>query len=160
MREPPLPVGKLPPDLLARLIARAPATDARVRLRPGPGLDCAVVDLGDRLLVFKSDPITFATEDIGWYLVQVNANDLATTGAVPRWLMLTMLLPEGASTPSQVERWAEQVYAACRDLGIDVIGGHTEVTHGLARPILAGTLVGEAQPQRLVTPRGAQPGDR
>jgi hydrogenase expression/formation protein HypE len=160
MREPPLPVGKLPHDLLARLIARAPATDARVRLRPGPGLDCAVVDLGDRLLVVKSDPITFATEDIGWYLVQVNANDLATTGAVPRWLMLTMLLPEGASTPALVEQWAEQVYAACRDLGIDVIGGHTEVTHGLARPILAGTLIGEAQPQRLVTPRGAQPGDR
>ncbi len=160
MREPPLPVGKLPPDLLARLIARAPATDARVRLRPGPGLDCAVVDLGDRLLVVKSDPITFATDDIGWYLVQVNANDLATTGAVPRWLMLTMLLPEGASTPALVEQWAGQVYGACRELGIDVIGGHTEVTHGLARPILAATLIGEAQAQRLVTPRGAQPGDR
>src|SRR5260221_8274 len=144
MAAPPLPVGKLPPDLLARLIARAPAADARVRLRPGVGLDCAVVDLGDRLLAFKSDPITFATADIGWYLVQVNANDLAITGAVPRWLLLTMLLPEGATTPELVERWAEQVYSACRELGIDVIGGHTEVTHGLPRPILAGTLIGEA----------------
>jgi len=160
MPEPPLPVGKLPPELLARLIARAPAADARVRLRPGPGLDCAVVDLGDRLLVFKSDPITFATVDIGWYLVQVNANDLATTGAVPRWLLLTMLLPEDSSTPALVEQWMEQVYGACRALSIDVIGGHTEVTHGLTRPILAGTLIGEAEPGRLVTPRGAQPGDR
>jgi hydrogenase expression/formation protein HypE len=119
-----------------------------------------VVDLGDRLLVFKSDPITFATDEIGWYLVQVNANDLATTGAAPRWLLLTMLLPAGATTEALVEQWAEQVYAACRELGIDVIGGHTEVTHGLARPILVGTLVGEAEPRRLVTPRGAQPGDR
>ena len=160
MTEPTLPVGKLPPDLLARLIARAPAADARVRLRPGAGLDCAVVDLGDRLLVFKSDPITFATADIGWYLVHVNANDLATTGATPRWLLLTMLLPEAATTPALVEAWAEQVYAACRALGIDVIGGHTEVTHGLARPILAGTLIGETEASRLVTPRGAQPGDR
>ena len=160
MTEQPLPVGKLPPELLARLLARAPVADPRVRLGPGAGLDCAVVDLGDRLLVFKSDPITFATADIGWYLVQVNANDLATTGAVPRWFLLTMLLPEGASTPTRVEQWAEQVYSACRELGIDVIGGHTEVTHGLARPILAGTLIGEAQPGRLVTPRGAQPGDR
>ncbi len=160
LHESPLPVGKLPPDLLARLIARAPIADARVRVGPAPGLDCAVVDLGDRLLVIKSDPITFATADIGWYLVQVNANDLATSGAVPRWLMLTMLLPEGASTPALVEQWAEQVYAACRALGIDVIGGHTEVTHGLARPILAGTLIGEVEPGRLVTPRGAQPGDR
>jgi hydrogenase maturation factor len=160
MDEAPLPVGKLPPDLLARLIAHAPAADARVRLRPGPGLDCAVVDLGDRLLVFKSVPITLATSEIGWYLVQVNANDLATTGAVPRWLLLTMLLPEGASTPTLVEQWTEQVYSACRELGIDVIGGHTEVTQGLGRPILAGTLIGEAEPGRLVTPRGAQVGDR
>ena len=160
MDEPILPVGKLPPELLARLTARAPATDGRVRLRGGPGLDCAVVDLGDRLLVFKSDPITFATADIGWYLVQVNANDLATSGAVPRWLLLTMLLPEGATTAVAAEQWAEQVYAACRALGIDVIGGHTEVTHGLQRPILAGTLIGEAEPGRLVTPRGAQAGDR
>ncbi len=156
----PLPVGKLPPDLLARLMARAPVADPRVRVGPGPGLDCAVVDLGDRLLVFKSDPITFATEEIGWYLVQVNANDLATAGAVPRWLLLTMLLPEGVTTPALAGRWAEQVYEACRTLGIDVIGGHTEVTHGLARPILAGTLIGEAEPGRLVTPRGARVGDR
>ena len=160
MSEKSLPVGKLPPDLLARLLARAPLTDARVRVGPGLGLDCAVLDFGDRLLVLKSDPITFATADIGWYLVQVNANDLATSGAVPRWLLLTMLLPEGASPPAQVEQWAEQVYAACRALGIDVIGGHTEVTHGLTRPILAGTLIGEAEPGRLITPRGAQPGDR
>lgn len=160
MDAPILPVGKLPLELLARLTASAPVTDARVRLRPGPGLDCAVVDLGDRLLVFKSDPITFATADIGWYLVQVNANDLATSGAVPRWLLLTMLLPEGFTTAAAVEQWAEQAYGACRALGIDVIGGHTEVTHGLQRPILAGTLIGEAEPGRLVTPRGAQVGDR
>jgi hydrogenase expression/formation protein HypE len=160
MSEMPLPVGKLPPALLAHLMARAPVADPRVRVGPGPGLDCAVVDLGDRLLVFKSDPITFATEEIGWYLVQVNANDLATTGATPRWLLLTMLLPEAATTPALAERWAEQVYDACRATGIDVIGGHTEVTYGLARPILAGTLIGEAEPGRLVTPRGAQPGDR
>jgi len=160
MSQQPLPVGKLPPELLARLIAGAPANDPRVRVRPGLGLDCAVVDLGDRLLVFKSDPITFATDDIGWYLVQVNANDLATSGAVPRWLLLTMLLPEGATTPALAEAWTEQVYRACRELSIDVIGGHTEVTPGLARPILVGTLVGEAEPGRLVTPRGAQPGDR
>jgi hydrogenase maturation factor len=154
-----LPGGKLPPALLARLIAAAPVTDPAIHLAPGPGLDCAVLDLGDRLLVLKSDPITFATADIGWYLVQINANDLATTGATPRWLLLTMLLPEGV-TPPQVEAWAAQVYAACRALNISVIGGHTEVTHGLDRPILAGTLIGEVARDRLVTPRGAQPGDR
>ena len=84
----PLPLGKLPVDLLARLLSQAPIKDPRVLYGPGVGLDCAVIDLGERVLVFKSDPITFATEDIGWYAVQVNANDVATTGAAasaPSW---------------------------------------------------------------------------
>jgi hypothetical protein len=92
-----LPVGKLPIDLLSELLAGAPVSDARVRLGPGIGLDCAVIDMGSNLLVMKSDPITFATEDVGWYLVQINANDIATTGAKPRWMMVTLLLPEGCN---------------------------------------------------------------
>jgi hydrogenase expression/formation protein HypE len=162
-----LPVGKLPPALLAEIIGNAPVADPRVFLGAGVGLDCAVVAVGGRLLIFKSDPVTFATDEIGWYLVQVNANDLATTGAVPRWLMLTMLLPEGGTTPALVRQWTGQVYDACRELHIDVIGGHTEITHGLQRPILSGTLVGEMLlergeelPGKLVTPRGMLPGDR
>lgn len=155
-----LPAGKLPPDLLARVLARAPAGDPRVILGPGPGLDCAVVAHGDTLLVYKSDPITFAIDEIGWYLVHVNANDIATTGAVPRWLLVTALLPEGRTTAGEVERIADQVYDACREIGVSVIGGHTEITHGLDRTILAGTLIGEVARERLVTPRGAAPGDR
>ena len=75
------PLGKLPHNFLAGLLARAPVNDPRVVVGPGTGLDCAVIDLGDRYLVFKSDPITFASEQIGWYAVQINANDIATTGA-------------------------------------------------------------------------------
>jgi hydrogenase expression/formation protein HypE len=155
-----LPVGKLPPDLLARLIAQSPMSDPRVRVPPGLGFDCAVLEPGPDLLVVKSDPITFATDEAGWYLVQVNANDLATTGAVPRWLLLTMLLPAGATTPELVERVNGQVRAACAALDISVVGGHTEITHGLDRVILAGTLIGEVAAERLVTPGGACVGDR
>jgi len=157
---PALPLGKLPPELLSQILARNPAQDERILLGPGLGLDCAVLDFGEILLVLKSDPITFATDQIGWYLVQVNANDIATTGAIPRWLLVTTLLPEGSATPSQVEGIANQVYAACQELGISVIGGHTEITNGLDHPILVGTLIGEVERQRLITPRGAKPGDR
>jgi hydrogenase maturation factor len=156
----PLPLGKLPPELLARLLAQAPVTDPRVIVPPGLGFDCAVVAPGSDLLVLKSDPITFASDDIGWYLVQVNANDLATTGATPRWLLLTMLLPAGAATPELVERVSAQVRAACGAIGVSIIGGHTEVTHGLDRVLLVGTLIGEVPAGRLVTPRGARPGDQ
>jgi hydrogenase expression/formation protein HypE len=156
----PLPLGKLPPELLSRILSRVPTLDKRVLLGPGLGLDCAVLDFGETLLVIKSDPITFATDQIGWYLVQVNANDIATAGATPRWLLVTALLPEDRTTPAQVEGIANQVYSACQELGISVIGGHSEITNGLDHPILVGTLIGEVERQHLITPRGALPGDR
>ena len=155
----PLPVGKLAVELLGPLLAAAPISDERVLLGPQIGVDCAVIDLGERLLVLKSDPITFATADIGWYLVQVNSNDIATTGAIPRWLLLTMLLPEGKTTAAMVKDISDQVYDACREMGISVIGGHTEITYDLDRPLLVGTLIGEVSHEQLITPQGMSPGD-
>jgi hydrogenase maturation factor len=142
------------------MLAGAPAFDSRVILGPGPGIDCAVIDIGPNLLVFKTDPITFATDDIGWYLVQVNAHDIATTGAVPRWLLLTLLLPEASTTDESAMGVANSVYEACSAMDISVVGGHTEVTYGLDRPIAVGTMVGEVEHGDLVTPKGARIGDR
>jgi hydrogenase expression/formation protein HypE len=155
-----LPLGKLPPELLDRILKQAPQFDPRLFLGPGTGLDCAVLDFEERYLVLKSDPVTFVTDEIGWYLVQVNTNDIATTGAVPKWLMVTALLPEGQTTPELVQSLSEQVYQACQTHHISIIGGHTEITHGLDRPILIGTLIGEVSYQNLVTPKGARAGDR
>jgi hydrogenase expression/formation protein HypE len=155
-----LPVGKLPVELLARLIGFAPLKDERVLVGPGIGMDCAVLDFGERLLVLKSDPITFATAEIGWYVVQVNANDVATTGAKPRWMMITLLLPEKGTTPELVEGIVEQIHRACQQIQVSVVGGHTEITHGLDRPLLIGALLGEVDRSRLITPKGARPGDR
>ena len=155
-----LPLGKLPTELLARLLKEAPVYDPRLMVGPGIGLDCAVVALGETCLVFKSDPITFATDEIGWYAVQVNANDIATTGATPRWFLATILLPEGKVTSEDVENISKQIYEACRSLEISVIGGHTEITYGLERPIIAGTMIGEVPRQDLITPQGASPGDQ
>jgi hydrogenase maturation factor len=156
----PLPVGKLPVDLLAGWLSKAPASDPRLLLGPGVGLDCAIIDYGETLLALKTDPITFATDQIGWYAVQVNSNDIATTGATPRWFMTTIMLPENQTTPAMVEDILTQIYQACKAIGVSVIGGHTEVTYGIERPILVATMIGEVGRDRLVTPRGAVPGDR
>ncbi|MGC8880625.1 MAG: AIR synthase related protein, partial [Anaerolineae bacterium] len=83
----PLPVGKLPADYLDALLTRYRRPDARLIVPPQVGEDAAVIDMGDRYLVAKSDPITFATDEIGWYVVHVNANDIACAGAVPRWFL-------------------------------------------------------------------------
>ena len=151
--------GKLPLDLLQELLADLNVSDPRVLVGPQVGEDCAVIDMSDRVLVAKSDPITFATEKIGWYAVQVNANDVACTGGMPRWFMPTVLLPV-SSTPDDVRGIFTDISDACRQLGVSVIGGHTEVTDGVSRPIISGTMLGELMDRsRLVSTGGAQDGD-
>jgi hydrogenase maturation factor len=153
-----LPLGKLPPELLARLLGRLPVSDPRVLVPPRPGVDAAALDFGERALIVTADPITFVSERAGWYAVNVNANDIAVMGGVPRWFLATILLPEGI-TPDAVEALFSDVTGACAGLGVTVIGGHTEVTHGLDRPIIAGTMLGEAPPNRVLTSGGVRPGD-
>ena len=155
----PFPLGKLPADVLARLLAGVAPTDPRVIVGPGIGLDAAAIDMGDRLLVAKSDPVTFATDSIGWYAVQVNANDIATTGAAPRWFLATELLPASRADEALAQEILNQIHRACTDIGASVVGGHTEITYELDRPIVVGTMLGEVTRERLVTPSGARPGD-
>jgi hydrogenase maturation factor len=156
---PSLPVGKLRAEFLRSLFERHPVKDGRVVVGPRVGEDAAVIDLGDRYLVATTDPITFAADDAAWYALQVNANDVAVRGARPRWFLATLLLPEGATTETSVEALFEQLAAACDELEVALVGGHTEVTHGLDRPIVAGTMLGEVAKDRLVTTGGARVGD-
>ena len=150
--------GKLPSDHLARLLARLPA-EPRLLLGPGIGRDAAAIDLGGgRVLVAKADPITFATEQIGRYAVHVNANDVACLGARPAWFLATVLLPEGA-TPELAEEIFEQIRTACEELAVVPVGGHTEITLGLDRPVVAGAMLGEVTREALVRPDGARAGD-
>lgn len=155
-----LPVGKLPGDLLASLVTGLANADPDVLVGPGVGRDAAAIRVGETILVFKNDPITFVTEDAPVYLVSVNANDLACLGATPRWLLVTALLPSGATTTASVISMFEQLRTACDERGIALIGGHTEITAGLERPILVGTMVGTAEESRLIRPGRAKPGDR
>ncbi|MEW6367628.1 MAG: AIR synthase family protein [Acidobacteriota bacterium] len=156
-----IPVGKLPPEILFRLLGAAgqSADNARVIVGPGLGLDCAVLDFGDRYLVAKTDPITFATDEIGWYAVQVNANDIACSGALPLFFLATIILPESPENERLAESIFAQIQAACVELGVTLVGGHTEVTYGTERPIVSGAMLGEVEKDRLVTAAGACEGD-
>lgn len=155
----PLALGKPSPEILERLFRLVEIKDPRVVMGPRVGEDAAVVDMGDRYLLAKVDPITFVAEEIGWYAVHINANDLAVRGARPRWFLMTLLLPGGQADESLLERIFVQVQDACRAIGATLVGGHTEVTQGLGRPILAGAMLGEVEKDRLVTTAGARPGD-
>ncbi len=151
-------IGKFPPSLLEKLLKGAKTSDPQVILGPGVGEDAAVLDLGGTLLVAKSDPITFASDRTGWYAVQVNANDIACTGGVPRWFLATLLVPE-RFTEGQAEELFNQVLDACTAIGVTLIGGHSEVTYGIDRPLVSGTMLGVVDRDRLVKTGGAQDGD-
>ena len=157
-----LSAGKLPPTLLKKLLQKLPAQHPQLLLGPAVGEDAAVVEFeqkSERLLVVKSDPITFATDEIGYYAVNVCANDLAVTGAKPIFYLPTLLLPATSTTVATVETIFQQIADACRALGVVVAGGHSEITPSVSQPVIAGTMLGEVVRSQVVSSRGAQPGD-
>lgn len=155
----PLPTGKLPPDLLSRLLSAYARAGDRVIVGPSVGEDAAVIDFGEMCLVAKTDPITFATDEIGRYAVTVNANDIAAMGATPRWFLAAVLLPEGKADEALVESIFRSIHRAASDLGVAVCGGHTEVTHGIDRPVVVGQMLGEVRREDLVRSSGLRDGD-
>jgi hydrogenase maturation factor len=130
-----------------------------VVLGPRFGEDAAVIDLGAKYLVAKTDPITFTSERIGWYAVNINANDVATLGARPRWFLATLLLPEKGTSVSLVRNIFRDTLRACKQLGVTLCGGHTEITRGLDRPIVVGQMLGEVAKSKLVRKESQRPGD-
>lgn len=153
----PLPAGKLPGWLLHKVLPRA-SNDPSVLVGPGLGRDAAAIAVGDRVIVAKNDPITFASENGAAHLVEVNANDIVCMGATPRWLLVTGLLPYGV-TPADVLNQFAELRETCRRRSVELVGGHTEIVPGLERPILVGMMLGDAAPSELLSPGGAKPGD-
>jgi hydrogenase maturation factor len=155
----PLRLGKLPPDFLADLLSRYGARSRRVLTPPAVGEDAAAVLTSLPCMVAAMDPVTGARERIGHYAVHVNANDVATRGAEPAWFLFTLLLPPEEATRDNIAEIFRQVDEACREVGAELIGGHTEVTQGIDRPLAIGTMIGEITTFRLTSTRGARPGN-
>lgn len=154
------PAGKLPIPDLARLLSHYTYRDSSIVVSPGIGRDATVISFGDRYLVAKTDPITFATDQIGWYAVQVNANDIAVMGGIPRWFLATLLLPEGKTNQKKVEEIMAQIDKSCREIGVVLCGGHTEITYGLDRPLVIGHMLGEIEKEKIVVPENICSGDK
>jgi hydrogenase maturation factor len=153
------PTGKVPSDALRRLVfGRLGVPTERLLQGPRVGEDAAVIDMGDRVIVVATDPITGAIGNVGWLAVHINANDVASTGARPSWFLCATLLPEGAGE-GLLDEIMGQIHEACCEVGVSLVGGHTETTPGLDRPILVGFMMGEAERDGYVTTGGARPGD-
>ena len=156
-----LDAGKLDIDILKRFLEKNMILDPRVVIGPEIGEDAAVIDLGKRThryAVVTSDPITFTADEIGYYGVVVNLNDIATMGAIPKWFLATLLFPE-KSDLKVIEKVFRQIHDACRQFNISFIGGHTEITPGIKKVIFSGHMIGEVRKDKLVATSGARSGD-
>lgn len=149
--------GKIPVDILNRTVLGMRGRQSSDVLQgPEAGLDFGVVKLRKGFLVVSADPITGISEEVGRYAVKVSANDVATSGNRPQFAESVVLLPEGSSS-SDLKKIALQIHEAAVDSGIAILGGHTEVTPGLRRPIVVITVFSVVD--SYVTSGGAKDGD-
>lgn len=154
----PLPPGKLPADLLERHLSGI-VTDPSVLVGAATGQDVAVLDVFDHeLLVAHPDPITLASGDLAHFAVLVNANDIATSGAEPRWFLATVLLPAG-TTGSEALGLLGDLSDECRTAGVSLVGGHTEVTDAVSRAVVSGAMLGTLGRAELRDKSGVENGD-
>jgi hydrogenase expression/formation protein HypE len=153
-----LPVGKINPDILGKLIGKYTGGDHRIVIGPGIGEDATVIDMGDTYLVAKTDPITHVASEIGHYAVHVNANDIAAMGGKPLWFLATLLLPQ-QTDENTIENIFSQISEACKALGVSYCGGHTEVTSSVRIPVVVGQMLGEVAKGQLKPSSAARLGD-
>ena len=152
-------VGKVSETVLKRSIFKQIHTKRdEVLLGAGVGEDCAAMKLSPgEIFVISTDKITGTVKDVGMLAIQITANDLASSGAEPVGVMLTVLLPEEI-TEEDIREMMRQVEEACARFHIQVMGGHTEVTRAVTQPVISVTGVGKVREDRLVSTAGAKPG--
>lgn len=133
-------IGKVDPDRLEAVFSRTGVTDADVRQGPAYGEDTAALRIGEELLVVNTDPVSLAAERIGTIGTHVACNDVAASGGEPRWLTVAIFLPDESSLDSIID----QLDAATHEIGVSIVGGHTEYAPERERPLLSLTCLGLA----------------
>lgn len=152
-------LGKLTSEQLQNaVLSHLRHTRNEVVLRPGIGEDCAALNFGNQLCVTSCDPITAAQKDLGRLAVQINCNDAASSGAEPVAMLLTLLVP-ACTELCQIEAIMHQAQQTAQQLRVEIIGGHTEVTDAVTRPVICATVLAACKHGRLVQTSGAKPGD-
>ena len=154
-----LKTGKLDSKLLENIVFHnIKLKRPEVMTRPGIGEDCAVVDFGSYECVLSTDPITGAVGEIGRLAVHISCNDIASNGIEPLGIMLAVLLPEG-TTEEQIEEMMKQAGQASEELGVEIIGGHTEITPAVMKPIIVSTAIGRGTKGSSQQAENMRPGD-
>ncbi|NLM13751.1 MAG: AIR synthase [Epulopiscium sp.] len=152
-------IGKVPPYLLRELVLNTIKNQRNeIILGPGIGEDCSAICLkDDEIFLVSTDPITGAVEDAGYLAVHVSCNDIASSGGEPIGILLTILLPETASK-DQLHRIMKDAEKAANEVNIEIIGGHTEITDAVNRPVISSTAIGKVHKDQIVYTNNAKVG--
>jgi hydrogenase expression/formation protein HypE len=151
--------GKLDSKLLEKIVFQnITFKRPEILTRPGIGEDCAVADFGDYECVLSTDPITGAVSEIGSLAVHISCNDVASNGVEPLGILLTVLLPVG-TTEEDIELIMKQAGKASEEVGVEIIGGHTEITPAVVKPVIISTALGRAKKGASQKAESMQPGD-
>lgn len=154
-----LKAGKLDSELLKKIVfQKITYKSPEVITRPGIGEDCAVVDFGEYECVMSTDPITAAVNEIGRLAIHITCNDIASNGIQPLGIMLAVMLPVG-TTENDISMMMEQAGQTAADLGVEIIGGHTEITSAVNTPVIVSTAVGKAEKGKSQKAKSMKPGD-
>lgn len=130
-----------------------------VLIRGGVGEDCAAIELGeDEVMVLSTDPITGAAKDIGTLAVHITANDIVSSGAEVVGILTSIILPE-RTREIVLRKTMQEIEEVCNELGIEVIGGHTEVSNIVNQPLITITGIGKVKKSELLSTKGLEPGD-
>lgn len=152
-------IGKIPNGVLKEIVLDKIKNNRKeILIRPKVGEDCCAVDFGNNVCVLSSDPITGAENEVGRLAVHISCNDVASCGAEPLGLLVTILVPPRA-TQSDLELVMSQISDTASSLNVDIIGGHTEVTSAVNRFVIITTAVGHVLKDKLVSTSGAMVGD-
>ncbi|MBT7714249.1 MAG: HAD-IA family hydrolase [Deltaproteobacteria bacterium] len=155
----PIHGGKLPNRFLNHFLSTLNLQDPSVLIPPGIGEDTAAVNIeNEEVLILKSDPITFVSDDVAHYAVTINANDIVTSGATPRWFLSTLLFPPGV-TPAEIVKVMEELRDFCLLLKVTLCGGHTEITDAVTRPVITGMIAGTVKKSQLIDKKKMKAGD-
>lgn len=149
--------GKIDPFILQDFFSSLPE-DNSVIIGPGIGKDSAVINIDSEFIAVKTDPITFTSKNLGWYVVNINANDIACTGGTPHWFLVTLLLPP-QEKENFLNHFFKDIQKSCQELNLSLIGGHTEVTSAVKRPIAIGCMIGKVLRKGIINNSEAKPGD-
>lgn len=153
-------MGKLPSEDIKKLLSCI-KKDSRVVVPPQVGFDSGVHQIdGDKYLIVSTDPCTGVPEEwFGWFLIHYVASDIALFGAKMEFCTINLLGPPTTKT-SIFHRIMLQACNAANELDASIVTGHTGTYESLSSLLGVCTGYGAVNRDKLITPDGANPGDR